>query len=222
MIKGKPIYHSLIEKYKILFTLIPKNANTSIKWSLIDTFFNSQSNLVFKKLDNIDRFHAGTLGILNYIDNEQVSKLSNDYFKICVVRNPFDRLVAGWENKIKNLDRPRFGFKQACNFEQFIINICNTNDYDINRHFVPQHYFISYNNKLIDNYRILYFENLKEDWTKLQFEFSQKINVDLSNLPLLNKTKTKKINYEDYYTYKTKQLVEQKFKKDLEIFKYEF
>lgn len=220
MINGKNIYHSLIELYKLVFTLIPKNANTSIKWALLQTFFKESSNNI--KIRNIDSFHASTISILNYIDNKKLSLLSDEYLKICVVRNPFDRLFSGWRDKISTLDKNRFGFSHACDFEKFIIKICETSDLDINRHFIPQYYFISQDYKIIPGYKILYFEKLNDEWKKLQDEFKQKFNVDLINLPLLNKSNKSNKSYREYYNYNTKNLVTQKFKKDLEIFNYVF
>lgn len=213
MIKGKQIYHILFREPKIVFTVIPKNANTSVKVSLLQTFYNKQVTI-----QNVTTFHSQTLKIFDYIDNQQVHSLE-DYLKIVVTRNPFDRLVSGWKNKIKDLKRPRFGFTNACSFDDFIKIIYDTSEEDLNRHFIPQYRFVTYNNQLINNY-IIKMEELDFEWPKLQELIKKEYNINLVDLPFLNFTNSG--NYKNYFSDKTKELVEDKFKKDLELFNYRF
>lgn len=223
MIPGKQIYHAYFKDCNLVFTLIPKNANTSIKYALLKTF--TQNKCIDDLIDdNIDKFHITTLPFFTFIDNQQLFCLNKECLKISIVRNPFDRLVAGWQNKIRFLKfntRKRFGFNQACSFDMFIKQICSHSDKLINRHFIPQHNFIYNNEELISN-EILKFETLNSDWNELQSDLLTRNNIQLYDLPLLNKSKNNYNNYHSYYTNELRKLVEVKFKKDLDLFEYQF
>ena len=52
MVPGKPIYHTVFNEYKMIFTLIPKNANTSIKYALIESFLNLDKKELVTMLNN--------------------------------------------------------------------------------------------------------------------------------------------------------------------------
>ncbi|MCF7910856.1 sulfotransferase family protein [Candidatus Pacearchaeota archaeon] len=221
MIPGKPIYHAVFNKCKMIFTLIPKNANTSIKYALLETFSDLENDELDKlKQLNIDRFHSSTLKFFNFISNNELERF-DEYVKLCFVRNPFDRLVSGWENKIKPLEnKKRFGFNGQTSFPNFIKQICKTEDYLLNRHFIPQINFLKCNNK-IQKYNIMKYEFLESEWTDLQNYLDMRCQIVLSNLPKLNYSKNDKL-YKDYYNKELINLVKDKFKEDLEYFEYDF
>jgi len=202
MIKGKQIFHIKLEDQKIVFTVIPKNANTSVKYAILKSFYDIDLNSI--NTQNPDIFHSSTLKYFNFIDNEELSTL-NDYLKIVVLRNPFDRLYSGWYDKISNLNKPRFGFQKSCSFEHFIKIICRSADRKLDRHFVPQYRFITYNNQLLSNY-FLNFDKLNNQWKELQ-----KI-IPITELNHFNKK-----NYETDYDKKINDLIYEKFKKDFEL-----
>jgi hypothetical protein len=224
MVKGQVINHILIDKYKLIFTVIPKNANTSVKYILVKDFFPFFLNNI--NINDPDKIHSNTIKLFNFVNHEFMYN-NNDYLRISIVRNPFDRLVSGWRNKIKNLNlinfkRPRrHGFTKACNFKEFIHQIYNTSEEKIDRHFVPQYRFITYNDIIFSD-RILKFENLTEDWDNLIQEIYIRNKIKLSRLTInLNNTKNNK-SYREYYDKDLIKLVEKKFERDLNIFNYEF
>ena len=232
MMEGNQIYHSYFEEYDLVFTLIPKNANTSIKYSLIKTFIDK--NYSIDNVKNVDSFHASTLNFFNFIDNDELYHLNNDSVKRClrisVVRNPFSRLVSGWNDKIRKLTvsngrRRRFGFIQGCNFEQFIKHICLTPDEQLDGHFVSQHNLITYSDGTLITDKILKFETLFSDWKELQKLILMRNDIVLHDLPKKKLNSTSSLDnksYRKYYTNQTRKLVETKFKKDLTMFNYEF
>jgi len=210
--KGQQIYHIFLYEPKIVFTVIPKNANTSVKCSLLRTFYNIYNI----NLQNPDVFHSSSLRYFHFIDNKQLSFLE-DHLKIAIVRNPFSRLFSAWNNKIKNLKKPRFGFEKAETFNNFIKKIYNTFEDDFDRHFMPQYRFVTFNNKILSNY-IIKMEELDTEWPKLQELLKEKYNIQLADLPQLNTSSVQ--NYEEYYTEETRKMIEEKYKKDFQIFNY--
>lgn len=224
MAKGKLIYQILIQQHKLIFTAIPKNAITSLKYTIIDTFMSDK--LTKFDINNVDNFHEKTRSFFNYINQETVFQLNN-YLRVVIIRNPFDRLVSGWRNKIKNLKlRPnqkrRYGgFTKPLTFEEFIKTIYKQDEVKIDSHFAPQYRFISYKNQIFSD-EILRFENLNNEWRKLQEKLKRDKNIRLKNLPLTNKSNESNKSYRTFYNDQTRKLVEEKFKKDLEFFDYEF
>jgi len=224
MVKGKPINHILLENEKLIFTVIPKNANTTLKYILLNHINPNILSLVDSK--DTDKFHSFTLKHFNFVDHEFCYN-NSDHLRISIVRNPFDRLISGWRDKIRTLDltnfnrRRRYGFSQACTFKQFIDQIYRTDERNIDRHFIPQYRFITYNDQLFSD-RILKFEDLSNQWNELTNEIKEKYDIKLDDMNInLNYTK-KQRHYRDYYDDKLRKLVEEKFEKDLNEFNYEF
>jgi len=218
LIKGNQIYHIKLENYKLLFTAIPKNANSSLKYVILKTFLNYDLKKI--NINNPNIFHSRTLKYFKFITNQEAYDLKN-YLKIVIVRNPYDRLLSGWSDKIKDLNKTRFGFEKSCNFNQFIKIICNTPEYELNRHFIPQYRFITTINEELIHNKIIKLEDLKTEWPKLQKLIYKRNNINLIDMPFLNSTK-KSTKYQRYYNNSMIELVEDKFKRDLELFNYSF
>ena len=79
-------------------------------------------------------------------------------------------------------------------------------------HYIDQHKFITDNNGNIIVDFIGRFENLYND-------FKKAFGLDLINYKI---NSSKHNDYKEYYDSETKSLVEECYKKDLELFKYEF
>lgn len=150
--------------------------------------------------------------------------LSNPKFSFSFVRNPYDRLLSCWKNKIdKNtiaqnassfcqvLSRERVSFKS---FVQ-IITECEDLLYKTDRHWTPYtHLFKSCKEKKLDF--IGKYENLQEDFDVI----CDKIGIPKQQLPHINATKHK--HYTEYYDEETKQIVADRYVKDIEYFNYKF
>jgi hypothetical protein len=61
------------------------------------------------------------------------------------------------------------------------------------------------------------FENLEEDWKTI----SKRINLPKA-LPHKNRNHAKKQHYTEYYTPATQQIIQEKFRTDIEYFQYQF
>ena len=139
----------------------------------------------------------------------------DSYFKFSFVRNPWDRLVSCWKNKIVEVGYA--GMKNRhMSFDTFVIMVTEgqwKSYHDI--HWAPQ--TMCFPHKLVDF--VGKFENLQEDFNII----CDKIGITCEQLPHVNKTKLESSrHYTEYYNDETRQLVAEKYKKDIMLFGYEF
>ena len=220
----KNIFHAKIDQANLIFSLIPKNANTSCKLALIETFYKDQYSKCLDTLKlNNDSFHAKTLNIFNYISNAELF-ISDMYFRVAVIRNPYDRLLVGYINKISKLHltnrKSRFGFthnNKPITFEMFINQIINTEVDKLDHHFMPQYKFLTFNDSILLNDYLIRYEDLDNGWKELQIMLSEKYDIDLSDLPHCNETKK---DISKYFTQDLADKVYNFYKRDFELFTY--
>jgi len=140
------------------------------------------------------------------------------YFKFAFVRNPFDRLVSCWLNKVVGRDKGVLGVDDATwsliqSFSGFVSYVETLNLNTCNIHLRKQ-------SSLIDLSVIDYIgrmESFAED-TKEVFKI---IGVNVASLESRNTTKSR-VSYKDYYSESDVKRVYELYKKDCQIFGYTF
>lgn len=212
-----------LPEYKVLYFAIPKVANSSMKKVCAD-------------LLNIDVPSGAKISsVFNERDFPFVRKNEivnyKDYFKFCFIRNPWDRLVSCYLNKIRsdnNLNSEvfvqgvhkgflKYGvFRAGISFAEFAKAITNIPDPIAERHFRSQYTFITdEEGKILVNF-IGKFECLNEDFLRL----CEQTGIPKQTVPHLLKTDRK--SYQEYYTNEIKDIVWERYSKDIEMFGYEF
>jgi hypothetical protein len=160
-------------------------------------------------------------------------EMFTDYTTFSVVRNPFDRLVSWyWMLKLRSFeeanpdiietegDKVNFALidelnKQAATFEEFVHLPENHSSGLFKRFFFNQLDFISDSNGIIVDH-VLRFENLQDDFAG--FASAQGISGQLTHM---NKT-PREADYRRYYNDTTRQLISERFRRDLNYFDYRF
>jgi hypothetical protein len=161
----------------------------------------------------------------------ETAGIYKDYFKFAFVRNPWDRLVSCYTDKIKKIakhanssaERGAFAnykgqgnFHAGMNFADFVRAVCAIPDATANRHFRSQHTFlIGPGGNLLTDYA----GKLEESAQTFPFVLS-KLGLDPRTLPQLNKS-TRKDN-RSYYTDDLIRLAYQRYQRDIELFGYDF
>jgi chondroitin 4-sulfotransferase 11 len=144
------------------------------------------------------------------------------WFCFCFSRNPWDRVVSAYFF-LKNHGHPEhpqdaddFNLYFGA-FDTFRDTLLGWDDKFYEQiHFRPQYQWIcDGDGKLIPDF-IGKVENLQEDFNTV----CDKIGIPRQQLPHANKTKHK--HYTEYYDDETKQIVAEKYAKDIEYFGYEF
>ena len=153
--------------------------------------------------------------LFNYkgVDYKEALSDRDDYFSWSFVRNPWGRLVSTYINKILNKHDGGIGYNwsQSKSFKDFILKIEKTDIADSDRHIRSLYTFFPRDIDYVGK-----FENLQQDFDII----CDKIGIPHKELPHKNKTNHK--HYTEYYDEETKQIVAEKYAKDIEYFGYEF
>ncbi len=145
-----------------------------------------------------------------------------DFFKFSFARNPFDRLVSGYRDKIitwPRQQREEFGsIPTNISFAEFVAEVVKRPDCLINGHFQSQYAKLYRHGELLVDY-LGRFENLAEDWLTIANRFGF-----APQLPHKMKSKNRKGIHKDYRAYYTEELVHlvyNRFRADVEAFGYQ-
>jgi len=131
-----------------------------------------------------------------------------DYFKFTFVRNPWDRMVSTYAFYQKNL--PPLSFKE------YTTKLLNRPEPETWKGYISCYDSIFCKNTKITIDFIGKIENFQQDFNTV----CDKIGIPQQQLPHENKSKHK--HYTEYYDEETKQIVAEKYAKDIEYFGYEF
>ena len=213
-------------KKKCIFIEVPKTGSTSIR-NIIG--FPSKPHLdvneVKKKLiktsfDDVVRINLGdnilskTITKLTpkWIKKKYGIRLFNSFYKFGFVRNPWSRVVSLY------LRNEGIQKKNEMTFGEFVSWIENSSDTSI--HPSPKKnqldWFIDENGNVLVDY-IGKFETLDKDWQNISSQMSM-----VDELPHENKNSKVNKHYTEYYNEYTKEIIREKFKIDIEYFKYDF
>ena len=198
----------IVKDKKFIFARHQKTASTSIINGLKlkpDGYHKSHKDLNkymhSKTGKNYDGHHVPLFELKNVYP--EVYENKSDYFKFGFTRNPWDRLVSAWKyafeaGRIKKYGKVSFYkfIKEHTNawlgVEMNTLAFCDGCDF------------------------IGKFENLQEDFDTV----CDKIKIPKVKLPHSNKSKHK--HYTEYYDDEIREIVAEKYAKDIEYFGYEF
>jgi chondroitin 4-sulfotransferase 11 len=202
-------------KHKYIYFYTPKVACTTIR-------------NILAKFEGLEWHHPWDTKKtkFDYINSHNASKYA--YFKFAFVRNPWDRLVScyfdkvvGVRSKPDNVAIKNGVFKgfagynrdfKNMNFPEFAALVCSLDDLKSNGHFRSQYTFFDHKNI---NF-VGRFENLIDDVVKLQNK------LKMPNIKEKHLMKSKHAHYKDYFNDKLIQMVANRYKKDIEMFGYTY
>jgi len=195
---------TLSEKHKYIFLHIPKTGGTPIYKHLV-THFNGAHKQVHLKASTACR----RLG----------SNIYKEYFKFTFIRNPFSRMVS-WYFWILQEAKIKKEINNPGTFDNFIknhIQVYSDQPLELQAYSFRENQvdFITTSKGIKPNY-IGRFENLENEWKRiceiLKFKY---IKLDVYK-------KQDYGNYKDYYNDELIKIMNKRFKKDLDAFKYKY
>jgi hypothetical protein len=205
----------IYDKYKCIHVHIPKTGGTSIAHAFRGTWIDP-----FDKINRVHEGHATACEIKKYYATEEQW---NNYFKFAIVRNPFERvasaynfLVGGTMKKSRFENRVEFrSFVTRTNFYNKMLSSENKSaERSFNYIVKPAVDYLFEDDNLLVDY-IGRFENLEEEWEII----CEKLKIKME---LPHKRRYHHKYYKEFYDEATKRIVAKTYKKDIEIFGYEF
>jgi len=131
----------------------------------------------------------------------------NDFFKFAFIRNPFDRLVSCYFNKVHKRENNVLSFDPNMSFKDFVEMVYRTPDEVANIHFRSQSKLMPKNMDFIGK-----LEKFDEDINCVL----NKLDIQIDNIPRINTTTRKHYSY--YYNRKLIDMVKQRYEVDLKAF----
>ena len=112
------------------------------------------------------------------------------HFSFSFVRNPFDRLVSAYNNKILELDEvpgpmQKMGLSHAMPFSDFLDVVADTSDENLDVHLLPQSSILCLDQQLIPSF-VGRLETMTEDWKRLKHQLRREGLPNPGNLPQKN------------------------------------
>ena len=178
----------LFKDIPLMYGRVPKVANSSIKASLCK-ILKQQPDGGLKS--TADRFWTQyTHGETELITPRQARKLRKSYFSFSFVRNPFDRLVAAYNNKVlENDDVPQpmknMGIYHGMPFSEFIKVTCKSDPSQLDNHIRPQSDMLIVNGKLVPKF-VGRMEHMDDHWRFLRRRMRLEKLPTLGGLPKKN------------------------------------
>ena len=192
----------LSHKKKFLFIHIQKTGGTSItRW-----LQNSVSDM--------------EMSIEAHSPLSVVEDRYRDYFKVAFVRNPFDRLVS-WYSMISKVKNPnplqQKVLTHSKNFTEFILNCEHLTS---KSNWKPFHYNqIDYLTDAKGTVAVDFIGKF-EDFSQGIKTISDYLDIDSHTIGHINSSTH--TAYQDYYTEKTRDIISNRFQRDLHYFNYTF
>lgn len=218
----------VLHEYKALYYPIPKVACSSLKSMCVDLLDISLpqdawkpdvfQTTMYDEIVDKSRF---------YVSRKDAGRL-RDYWSFAFVRNPWDRLVSCYTEKIRSDGDPAnfvngvskillpYGvFFAGMSFSEFAISVAGIPDVDAEPHFKSQYTFITTHNGQSEVDFIGRFERLSEDFAYV----SRRLGFT-PDLPHLLTSAHR--DYRSYYDSDLATVIHERYRQDIELFGYEF
>ena len=172
----------------LLYGRVPKVANSSIKAALCRLLKTPPQEGIRTTSDSFWR--TGTNGETSMLSNHEARMCRGTHFSFSFVRNPFDRLVSAYNNKILELDEipgrmKAMGLSHSMPFGDFLHIVASTQDEDLDVHLLPQSSILCLDGQLIPSF-VGHLETMQEDWIALQRQLRREHLPKLGRLPEKN------------------------------------
>ena len=192
---------------KYMFIHFPKTGGTSIKVLFANKSKDFKPNIIGEEKVKAANLlpHSTISDGCEYLKNNGYDP--DEYFKFVFIRNPWDRMVSGYEYtiQVRAITNKKYAFKS---FKEFVHK--QPTLHLLNRNFVNTNYKFDFIGK---------FENINED---MQTIYKKIMKNNYRHIDLPHKNAILRNHYRHYYDKETKTMVEKKFSKFIELGNYSF
>ena len=218
-------------EHRFVYFIIPKVACSSIKTALLPLFdFDVSEGKLVREDDITEEVHQLFRASSHEVNQRRFLKglqkgRYEGYLKFAFVRNPWDRLLSCYLQKIVSggkglrLDYGDVKLRLGMPFAEFVEAVHQLPDEAADPHFRPQHVAVCGPDGEIMADFVGRFENLEEDFARV----AQRIGAPHLKLPSLQPSPSRGARpYRDFYDDETAERVGERFHKDVETFGYSF
>lgn len=207
----------LAEEYKVIHYFIQKNACSTLKAQFVEVLGME------KGADFPNDVHNLNLYLYPKTDRDEHRTKYKDFLRFTIARNPWERLVSCYKDKIQKYDKTT-NFFMNCSpkfyggmpFDEFVEVVCSLPEKQADHHFCSQIFLMTDSRAAFCSNYICNIENLSDHLNEIKiqtgipFSVPQKLNV------------TYKSDYESFYTPDLIEKVRNYYRPDIEFFRYEF
>ena len=198
---AQPHHFIRIKTCKLLYGRVPKAANSSIKAALCRLL--SERPPKGTKTTSDKFWQHETNNETELITLRKARKYRHSHFSFSFVRNPFDRLIAAYNNKVIEIEQPplpmqNMGIHHNMSFESFLDILIDTpiQRYDV--HVLPQSHLLCLGRQVIPKF-VGRVEQIDEHWDILRnILLREGINV-MESLPQKNVRRSEKNSLKEYF-----------------------
>jgi chondroitin 4-sulfotransferase 11 len=236
---GRQAKYIISDEARFVYFVVPKVACSSIKTALLSLFDLEAAGPVDEDdapdLD-VHRLFAGSGYQIN--KNQLARRMDRgefrEHFKFAFVRNPWDRLVSCYSDKVmdprragespfRHVPRERGSrLYRGMPFAEFVETVCEIPDEESNMHFVSQHRIVcgpGEDRSILADF-VGRFENLSADFAEVAGRIGGGKRLELPHR--MRSASRESRPYTEFYDDRLKDLVHERYREDVEIFGYSF
>lgn len=192
----------LFHKIPLIYGRVPKVANSSVKAALT-RLLELPPNEDFRTTADAT-WRRGTNGETTMVNAYEARRRRSSHFIFSFVRNPFDRLVSAYNNKLIENDHlspamERMGLERHMSFERFLEVVADTADERLDVHLLPQSSILSLEGLAIPRF-IGKMEAMDSHWQLLQRRMRQAGLPAVGNLPQKNVRRKDTSDLPEYFS----------------------
>jgi len=198
---AQPHHFIRMKRHNLLYGRVPKAANSSIKAALCRLLSAMPPKGTKTTSDKF--WQHETNQETELITLRRARKYRHSHFSFSFVRNPFDRLIAAYNNKVIEIEAPplpmqNMGITHGMSFDAFLDVLIETpfKHYDV--HVLPQNQLLCIGNQIVPKF-VGRVEQINDHWAELRDILSRRgINV-MESLPQKNVRRSDRGGLQSYF-----------------------
>ena len=198
---AQPHHFIQIKQYKLLYGRVPKAANSSIKAALCRLL--SERPRKGTKTTSDKFWQHETNNETELITLRKARKYRHSHSSFSFVRNPFDRLIAAYNNKVIEIEEPplpmqNMGICHDMPFDSFLDVLIDTPIHRYDVHVLPQSHLLCIGKQVIPKF-VGRVEQINEHWSILRDILLQQGIEVMQSLPQKNVRRREKFSLQKYF-----------------------
>lgn len=192
-------HYLVIPELGLAYVRVPKAANSSIKHVFARILGCKRKGL---RGINRDQFWRD-LERARLVTFEEFARSWAHTYAFSFVRNPFDRLVSCYANKLVQGNELTLTWRlqrlsRKMTFAAFVRRVSEISDTRADNHFRSQWSILSHDGQIVPQF-VGRIENMAADWRRLRAVVRERLGRDLGRLPHLNRTQAWRKAVAEYY-----------------------